>query len=415
MCAWRTTKGDQLPQPLFMRLRTQIFCGYALLALLVGVVGVTGYFSLRTISQNFDQAINRTQPVLTALHRIRLHATTLALAAAAQGPPVRSAYAGSEELNPSRIKLIAAVTDYHKLVEKYFPDELKEAQEIQRHVEAFERSLALLSGQGERARDADFQAQFAQVRVALDAMLEAVAQAAAGEDREFQDQQNRIESQSRQHLYTLVIACLVSLLAAIGGGAVLAGRISRPVSALRQAARKLGEGDLGTRVEVSAKNEIGELAQTFNQMACDLSRSLVTRAYVESIIESLTEGVLVVDEAGNIERSNAAMRRIYDEALRGPLQGRTLREVFLTDDDLPTLMAKLAKPQGFESRLRGATDSQTLVAVSASAVMAGSASQARVLLVQDITEHKRDEERLRYLASYDVLTGLPNRDRKSVV
>lgn len=61
---------------------------------------------------------------------------------------------------------------------------------------------------------------------------------------------------------------------------------------------------------------------------------------------------MVVDEAGNIERSNAAMRRIDDEALRGPLQGRTLREILDTDDDLPALMARLAAPRWFESRLR---------------------------------------------------------------
>lgn len=40
-----------------MKLRTQIFAGYVLLALLV-VVGLTGYVSVRSISQSFDSAIN---------------------------------------------------------------------------------------------------------------------------------------------------------------------------------------------------------------------------------------------------------------------------------------------------------------------------------------------------------------------
>ncbi|BDA80563.1 hypothetical protein LPTSP3_g34930 [Leptospira kobayashii] len=48
----------------------------------------------------------------------------------------------------------------------------------------------------------------------------------------------------------------------------------KPLMVLKNAAFRLGQGDLQSRVSVSSKDEIGELSQSFNRMADDLSRSL---------------------------------------------------------------------------------------------------------------------------------------------
>ena len=54
-------------------------------------------------------------------------------------------------------------------------------------------------------------------------------------------------------------------------GFALAKNISIPVLALRDAASKVGEGDLTQRVEPHSKDEIGELGVAFNKMVDDLS------------------------------------------------------------------------------------------------------------------------------------------------
>jgi methyl-accepting chemotaxis protein len=48
------------------------------------------------------------------------------------------------------------------------------------------------------------------------------------------------------------------------GGALLARRITRPVTQLVEAAQRVGEGDLSETVAVTSRDEIGELARTFN-------------------------------------------------------------------------------------------------------------------------------------------------------
>jgi signal transduction histidine kinase len=49
-----------------------------------------------------------------------------------------------------------------------------------------------------------------------------------------------------------------------------AARVSRPVHSLAEAAHRVAVGDLSARVEVESKDELGELAATFNRMTEDL-------------------------------------------------------------------------------------------------------------------------------------------------
>jgi len=72
---------------------------------------------------------------------------------------------------------------------------------------------------------------------------------------------------------TLIISGLIILLSfalAIIFGVFLSKRIAKPIISLRDAAVRIGEGKLDTRIEIEKKDEIGDLAAAFNQMAQDL-------------------------------------------------------------------------------------------------------------------------------------------------
>jgi two-component system NtrC family sensor kinase len=49
--------------------------------------------------------------------------------------------------------------------------------------------------------------------------------------------------------------------------------VSRPVAQLREGTRRIADGDLETRIQVSGRHELAGLAEAFNQMAEDLSAS----------------------------------------------------------------------------------------------------------------------------------------------
>src|SRR5262249_35665685 len=70
----------------------------------------------------------------------------------------------------------------------------------------------------------------------------------------------------------LLVAALAAGLVALALSWALSRRILGPVEALTAAARRLGRGDLSSRVTVASRDEIGELSRAFNAMAEDLKR-----------------------------------------------------------------------------------------------------------------------------------------------
>src|SRR4030043_142488 len=77
-------------------------------------------------------------------------------------------------------------------------------------------------------------------------------------------------------LTVTIFAILISLL--------FSRSITKPVTKLRDAAIKIGKGTLDTKIEVKSKDEIGLLAQTFNQMALSLDRDITERKRVEKAL-----------------------------------------------------------------------------------------------------------------------------------
>ena len=65
---------------------------------------------------------------------------------------------------------------------------------------------------------------------------------------------------------TLVLASLAILAGAAGVGYWLAGRILRPVKVITRAARQISDTDLSQRLNMNSADELGELADTFDDM-----------------------------------------------------------------------------------------------------------------------------------------------------
>jgi signal transduction histidine kinase len=82
-----------------------------------------------------------------------------------------------------------------------------------------------------------------------------------------------IERTNRILLYGVLAGALIALFL----GIFLSNSITRPLRELTGAAHAISEGDLAQQVPVRTQDELGELAQAFNKMSTELSRSVNTR------------------------------------------------------------------------------------------------------------------------------------------
>ena len=116
---------------------------------------------------------------------------------------------------------------------------------------------------------------------------------------------------------TLSVVLLLSLLSAIYGAFVLSRRLVAPIQDLVAGTRAVAEGDFDTRLPVPARDEIGFLINSFNDMTqrlatarreASLSQALVEaeRMNVEVILARLSTGVLALESDLRIRTANQA-------------------------------------------------------------------------------------------------------------
>jgi signal transduction histidine kinase len=101
-------------------------------------------------------------------------------------------------------------------------------------------------------------------------------------------------------------------------GVIMSRSLLEPIGAVTRAARGMAKGDLNQVVPVLTRDELGELAVSFNAMARTIrdfrqsgTEQLVrAQKTAQATIDSFPDPVVVVDPAGAVERANPAARRI---------------------------------------------------------------------------------------------------------
>lgn len=92
----------------------------------------------------------------------------------------------------------------------------------------------------------------------------------------YQGNPRELEFIERTNL-VLIYGALIGAVIALLLGIFLSRTLTRPIRELTRAAHAISQGDLSQKVSVRSKDELGELAEAFNKMSAELSRSVNTR------------------------------------------------------------------------------------------------------------------------------------------
>lgn len=119
---------------------------------------------------------------------------------------------------------------------------------------------------------------------------------------QLRDMLARTTDTTRVALVTSAVAALVALVL----GFLVWRSIHRPIHALSEAALRLGQGHLDTRIRIESHDEIGVLGEAFNRMASELFTTTVSMESLESVFDSMAAALIVFDSDGNIVNVNRA-------------------------------------------------------------------------------------------------------------
>ena len=127
-------------------------------------------------------------------------------------------------------------------------------------------------------------------------------------------------------MLTLSLVLLVSLLSAVWAAVFAARRLTAPLRRMAELTRSVAAGDYGTRLAHEGSDEIGFLADSFNEMtrklalardeARDSHRQLEEqRTYLEAVLSRLSSGVLTTSHEGRLVTFNRMAKDILDTPL----------------------------------------------------------------------------------------------------
>ncbi len=253
------------------------------------------------------------------------------------------------------------------------------------------------------------EARFLQVIQSIPATVVANAIAVQEANREYQERALARDGLRRMYIGTLTLSLFLAVFGAVLLAVLLGNQLAKPLLVLADGVRQVALGDLTPKAALQGKDELGGLTRSFADMTQQLSdaRSAVhlsmsqvdaARANLQTILDNLTAGVIVLDAGGRIQSSNPGATRI----LRAPMaayHGKPLAEVpslalfakdvnaqfadFLSDTNTPHGLEQWQQSFELNTAQPGAPDS-AITLIARGAKMPG--AEEFLLVFDDVSE-----------------------------
>ncbi len=225
----------------------------------------------------------------------------------------------------------------------------------------------------------------------------------------------QIEARRKLLTRLLLIAALCTT-ATVALAVLVATRLVRRISNLAKVSQEAMRGKLDVRVAVGSKDELGQLGLTFNQMISSigerfealnnserlqnsyLNEAKNERARLSSLLDSMRVGIIFVDVLGKVIYVNQIAKNIWGTNLPNLLVQPG--ESHIDERDLPDgrIIFETCHPVYRDAQSGLFDDSVT------SQLLIGS-----VWIFEDVSEERKTQQKIQYLAERDSLTGLFNR------
>ncbi len=192
------------------------------------------------------------------------------------------------------------------------------------------------------------------------------------------------------------------------GAWFLARRLERPIVELIRSAERIGEGDYTQPHRVTSNDEIADLEVALDRMRQKLRQTTITKDYLNTVLNSMNDAVLVTSANGIIRRINDAAVRLFGYS-EDEIAGKPFLSL-IAEGERESFAVEAQSMETRESVIATRSGQTIPVSLSGAPLAADDPQfQGTIFVIRNITDRKRAERRIRYLARYDALTKIPNR------
>jgi len=125
-----------------------------------------------------------------------------------------------------------------------------------------------------------------------------------------------MESLVHQVSVSIITATVVTALMVILAAWVIARTTTRPIRRLTAASQRIASGELGEKITIEAKDEVGELTHAFNEMSAKIKELVEMisedRTRLATILDNMTDAVIMINGDGNISLTNRAAEKLFN-------------------------------------------------------------------------------------------------------
>ncbi|MBX3280204.1 MAG: PAS domain-containing protein [Acidobacteria bacterium] len=228
------------------------------------------------------------------------------------------------------------------------------------------------------------------------------------QDREYERLRDNQRLYKQNALLTLALITLLALFISTWMALNVARTIAVPVQQLVQATERVKSGDLSYQTDITGDDELAALAISFNEMTRELAENRgrleastaelqssnaaldERRSYIEAVLESLSAGVVSLDERGRVTTINGAARLLL--RIEGqPAEGVELEALLPEEqrEELRRMIRRAARLRSVTREVHFTLANQVKLDAAVTVAALADASgvpHGAVIVIEDLTE-----------------------------
>lgn len=193
-------------------------------------------------------------------------------------------------------------------------------------------------------------------------------------------------------LYSIVLGAVAALILAY----YITRKLMKPIDELTNGAIEISNGNFDRRIFIRSRDQIGKLADSFNEMTMKLNDNLgnleYRRSELESVLSSMKNGIVAVDNNYKVFLYNEAFRDIL-EIKEENFEGRQVHEIVRNSAIFELLENSIKRNEYAFDEIGIYGKKEKMVRIYASPIQSKSSNKklGTLLFIQDVTKIRKLE------------------------